>query len=352
MKRRSFLKVVGGAAGSYALGITSAWARESTVPLAGTLNGMPLRLLGRTGEKVSIAAFPGLALNHYPQDQCNAAIVKAVEAGVNYIDNAPAYGNGTCEERMGIALKGVNRDKLFLACKTKMRDAKGCREELERSLKRHGTDRFDLYQLHHLRRPEEVEQALGPGGAMETILQAKADGKVRFIGFSAHTTKAAVLALQKFDFDTVMFPINYVELFTIGFGREVLELAHEKGAGVLAIKAISRGTWPQGVERTRKWWYRCEEEQADLSRALHFSLSQRGVVAGFSSGWLDLFEKTVAGAKAFQPISEADVELLKQRALSAGTVFKAEEDAVAMGECPGAVYPDSPHEGCPGEAWV
>ncbi|MCB1128703.1 MAG: hypothetical protein KDM81_19565, partial [Verrucomicrobiae bacterium] len=192
----------------------------------------------------------------------------------------------------------------------------------------------------------------GPGGAMEAILKAREEGKLRWIGFSAHTTKAAVLALNRFPFDTVMFPINYVELFTIGFGREVLELAQEKGAAVVAIKAISRGTWPQGVEQTRKWWYRCEEEQGDLNRSLHFSLSQRGVVSGICSSWLDLFEKTVAGAKAFQPISAADVETLRERALNAGSVFKREEDAVAMGGCPGAVYPDSPHEGYPGETYV
>lgn len=345
MKRRSFLKVVGGAAGGYALGVTCAWARESTVPLVGERHGMPLRRLGRTGATVSIVGFPGLSMTRDPQETCNRALRQAIDAGVNYIDNAPAYGNGVCEERMGVALQGLNRDELFLACKTKRRDAEGCRQELERSLKRHKTDHFDLYQLHHLQFPEEVEQALGPGGAMETILKAREQGKIRFIGFSAHTTKAALMALERFDFDTVMFPINYVELFSFGFGKEVLEKAQQKGAAVLAIKAISAGAWPPGMRRTRRWWYRCEEQEEDLARALHFSLSQRGVVVAFCSAWFDLFEKTIAAAKRFKPISQEDVQRLQQRALQAHSLFKRYQDAVAAGAAFGPVWPDSPHEG-------
>lgn len=349
MKRRSFLKVVGGAAGGYALGVSSAWAREFTVPIAGVHRGMPRRLLGRTGEKISVIGFPGLAMIHGDLEEGNAAVKAAYEAGVNYFDVAPAYGNGKAEVRLGEALQQVDRDRIFLANKTKMRDAKGCELELNRSLDRLKTDRFDLYQLHHLRKPEEVEQALGPGGAMETILKAREAGKVRFIGFSAHTTKAALLALEKFPFDTVMFPINFVELFTIGFGREVLEAAHQKGAGVLAIKTMSAGAWPQGVERTRKWWYRTLETQADITLAIRFSLSQRGVVAGLSPAWLDLFQKSIAAGWKFQPIAATEVELLKQRAQHAQSVFQREEAMVALGGPTGPVYPDSPHEGCVGE---
>ncbi|MCP5519453.1 MAG: aldo/keto reductase [Verrucomicrobiales bacterium] len=348
MERRSFLKVLGSAAGGCAFGITSAWARESTVPLTDTVLGMPRRMLGRTGRQVSIIGFPGLAMTRDDQATCNRALQQAVDLGVNYVDNAPAYGNGVCEERMGVALQGVDRDGLFLACKTKMRDARGCREELERSLERHKTDHFDLYQLHHLRQPSEVEQALGPGGAMEAILKAREEGKLRWIGFSAHTTKAAVLALNRFPFDTVMFPINYVEMFTIGFGREVLETAQAKGAAVLAIKPMSAGTWPEGMERTRQWWYRTIEEQDDVNRAIRFSLSQRGVVTGFSPAWLDLVEKSIAAGKVFQPVSPEDIEILRERAHDAASVFKREEDQVAgFRPLRGPVYPDSPHEAAP-----
>ena len=130
-------------------------------------------------------------------------------------------------------MQGLQRSDYVLTCKTKARDQEGCRKELDRSLARLKTDYFDLYQLHHLVKPEDVKQALGPGGAMETILKAKADGKIRGIGFSAHTTKAALEAMRGFDFDTVMFPISFAEYYARGFGKEVLALAKDKGTAVL-----------------------------------------------------------------------------------------------------------------------
>ena len=180
MKRRSFLQAVGGAVGTGAVAGTpvSMQAADST-----KVNGMPRRLLGRTGQEVSVVGFPGLALTHHEQDECSAGLHKAFEQGINYFDVAPAYGkNGACEIRMGIGLQGLKRDDYFLACKTKMRDKAGAREELERSLGRLKTDYFDLYQMHCLKQPAEVEQALAPGGAMETILEAKREGKVKIVG--------------------------------------------------------------------------------------------------------------------------------------------------------------------------
>src|SRR5207302_7576249 len=146
------------------------------------------------------------------------------------------------------------RSQYFLACKTKKRDREGARLELERSLKRLKTDYLDLYQLHHLVQPSAVKQALGPDGAMETILKAREEGKIKYIGFSAHTTKGALEALNGFKFDTIMFPINFVEYYTRGFGKDVLAKANEQGAGVLAIKPLSWGTWPKEGTRNREWW--------------------------------------------------------------------------------------------------
>lgn len=167
------------------------------------------------------------------QSLYTAAVRNAFDRGLNYYDVAPAYENGRCETRMGVGLQDIQRDKYFLACKTKRRDKDGCREELEQSLKLLKTDYFDVYQLHHLVQPDDVKKALGPGGAMETILKAKEEGKIRAIGFSAHTTQAALEAMNGFDFDTVMFPINYVEYYSHGFGQDVLELAEKKNGGAL-----------------------------------------------------------------------------------------------------------------------
>ncbi|MGO8747253.1 MAG: aldo/keto reductase [Thermoguttaceae bacterium] len=349
MERRSFLKAVGGATGGLAVGVHCLLGAEGAAGEEERMAGLPRRVLGRTGQKLSVVAFPGLALIHCDQTQSTAGLRRALDRGVNYFDVAPAYGNGECETKMGIGLDGVQRGRYFLACKTKKRDRAGAREELERSLKLLKTDHFDLYQLHHLRRAEEVEQIMGPGGAIETFLEARKEGKVKYLGFSAHTTTAALLALKKFRFDSVMFPINFVEHLRYGFGKEVLELAHEQGAAVLAIKSLSRGAWPKGVQRTRNWWYRAMEEPQDVDMALRYTLSQPGVTAAFTPSFLDLFEKAVDAAHNLRPITPAEVERLREIAQSSEPMFQNEE-RVAL--CPHAphepVFPDSPHEGCCG----
>ncbi len=291
--------------------------------------GLPRRLLGRTGIKVSIVGFSGLALNRSTQEDCNKGVVRAFEKGINYYDVAPAYGES--EVRMGIALQQLKRSDYFLASKTKARDAKGAQAELDRSLQRLKTDYFDVYQLHHIQKPEQVKQALGPDGCMETILKAKEQGKIRFIGFSAHTTKGAMEALKGFKFDTVMFPINFVEYYTIGFGREVLAEAQKQGVPVLAIKPMSTGLWPKGVEQTRKYWYRSAEAREQVSLVMRWALSQPQVVSTFSPAFLDLIDKAIEAGNNFKPITEPETAQLQELAKSCSSMFKREEDAVAMG---------------------
>ncbi|MFA5189399.1 MAG: aldo/keto reductase [Verrucomicrobiia bacterium] len=344
MKRRSFLKVMGGVAGAAALGVRPELVSEAEAASAKT-GEMPKRALGRTGFKVSVVGFSGLGLMHYDQERCTAEVHKAFEKGLNYYDVAPAYDKGNCEIKMGIALQGLDRSRYILACKSKMRDKDGCREELERSLQRLKTDYFDLYQMHHLVKPEDVKTSLSPGGALETMLQAKKEGKIRAIGFSAHTTKAALAALRGFAFDTVMFPINYVEYYTRGFGKEVLALAKEKGAAVLSIKTINSGAWPKGAERTRKWWYRSLEQQDDINLAYRWTLSLPGVVAGFPPSWMDLQEKAIEAGIAWRPATEADAKKLEEMAKDCGSIFKREEDLVAFH----SPYPHHPHECCESE---
>lgn len=333
MERRLFLKGVGGVAGGVALPAGVLRGSETpeskpTSPSAET-HGLPRRPLGRTGVSISTVGFPGLALIHYDQKECNAGIHKAFDEGVNYFDVAPAYGNGQCETKMGIGLTGLDRSRYFLACKTKKRDRDESRKELEQSLRLLKTDYFDLYQMHHLVRPEEVKQALGPGGAIETFLKAKEQGKVRYLGFSAHTTKAALEALRGFAFDTVMFPINFVEYYLRDFGKEVLALAAERGAAVLAIKPMSRGAWPEGAPRTRKWWYRSVEEPREVSLAMRFTLSLPGVVSGIPPSFLDLLDKAIAAARSYQPPSEAELDELKRIAKDCTSIFQREESLVA-----------------------
>jgi len=340
MKRRSFLKAAGTVAGGYALGLDAALGADSQGAVE-KVNGMPRRVLGRTGQKISIVGFPGLCLVHYDQQRGTKGIHDAFERGLNYYDVAPAYGNGEAETKMGVGLQGIDRSKIFLSCKTKMRDKAGARQELERSLKRLKTDHFDLYQLHHICTTEQVEQAFGPDGAMETLLKAKEEGKVRWLARAG-----ALAALKGFDFDTVMFPFNFVENFKIGFSEPVLKLAGKKGAVGIAIKPLSMGAWPQGAERKRKWWYKTTEMQEEVDLAMRYTLSLPGVITGIPPSFLDLLDKAIIAAKAYKPIKKAELARLKATAESCISVFQREEERYARGEPAGPCYPDSPHECC------
>ena len=350
MKRRTFLKVAAGAAaGSYATTIERVLAESKPEPTIERVAGMPRRLLGRMGQRVSIVGFPGLALHAVEQEKCTASIQQAFAQGVNYYDVAPAYGNGVCETKLGIGLQGIDRSKIFLACKTKKSDRESVRQELENSLKSLKTDHFDLYQMHHLVTAPEVKQAFGPGGALEAFLKAKEEGKIKYIGFSAHTTKAALEAMKGYRYDTVMFPINFTEYLNRGFGKEVLERAKEQGAGVISIKPMSRGAWPKGVEQTRKWWYRSTEEQEDVTLSMRFAWSQPGVAAGIPPSFLDLLEKAIAAAKDDRPVTAADLTRLQELGAGGASLFTREEERAATASLHlHMAHPDHPHDGdCP-----
>jgi predicted aldo/keto reductase-like oxidoreductase len=338
MKRRTFLTGVGGAA---LAGASGTFAAEPQAAL-------PRRALGKTGRTLPVVGFPGLALKNGDQKAANDALRRAFDMGVDYIDVAPAYGkDGECEIKTGEALKGVPRDKYFLACKTQKDDAKEGRLELERSLKRLNTDHFDLYQLHCLQREDEVKQALGPGGVLEMILKAKEEGKIRHIGFSAHSTEAGLAALNGFDFDSCMFPINFVEWFKTGFGREVMERAQEKGVSVISIKPVSRGLWPKDEKKTYDWWYRPLEDLEEYRLAMNWTLSLEGMVTAVPTSYLDVFEHTVAAARAFKPIRADETAKLKDLAQTCVPIFKPgpgdEKRATARDD--GPRYPSRPTRG-------
>lgn len=333
MKRRPFLQAAGGALAASALGFSGVSAFAKSVPLAGKVNGVPYRVLGRTGEKVSIVGFPGLCLMHEDQPESDKYVKQGFESGINFYDVAPAYGrDGECEIKLGQSLTQLKRDDYFLACKTKMRDAKGAQEELDRSLKRLKTDHFDLYQMHHLRTTDEVKEAFGPGGCMEVFFKAQKEGKVRYLGFSAHTTKSALLAMENHKFDTVMFPINFIESYTFGFGEDVVDLADKQGAAVLAIKPMCGGLWPDGVEKTRNWWYRPLESQEDIDKAMCYSLNKPKVTVGIPPAFAELFVKAIETAKRFHTPTQAELDSLETMAKDSLNVFEERQKRYSMAE--------------------
>ena len=317
MKRRSFLKSATAAAAGVAVGFRPLFAAPSdpTRKLIRHASGMPRRVLGRTKQQISIVGYPGLALSKVPQPEADVALRAGFDAGINYFDVAPAYGDAEIKMGNAIAATKIPRDQFFLSCKTRQRTAAGVRSELERSLTRLKTDRFELYQLHVMSTAADVNQVFGPGGAMEELVKARDEGKVRWLGFSAHTKEAALDLLGRFKFDTVMYPVNFIEHFTNQFDPEVLALCRKNDAAVIAIKPISAGGWKPGEKRTRNnWWYRVLEEQSEIDQAVRFALSLDPVVTILPTSFLDLTEKSIVAAKNFRPASDADLDAMRELA--------------------------------------
>ena len=279
---------------------------------------IPKRILGKTGEKLSIIGFGGIMLNENPQEFANELVAKAFELGVNYYDIAPKYGNA--EDRLGPALKPY-RKNCFLACKTRQRDAVGAQKDLENSLKKLQTDHFDLYQLHEIETDSEVQKVFSKGGAIETMVKAKQAGKIKHIGFSAHSVKAALFAMNNFDFDTILFPLNFVSWSRGNFGPQVYAEAQKRGMGILALKAMALSTLHEKEELIFKnCWYRPVLDEEIMKLALKFTLS-KNVTAAIPPGDYTLFLKALAFINEIGPITEDETKKLLKIAENLNPVF-------------------------------
>lgn len=260
------------------------------------------RPYGNTGEELSIIGLGAIAVMNVEQQEANETVAWAIDHGVNYSDVAPSYGNA--QERLGPALKPY-RDQVFLACKTGKRDAAGSLDDLENSLRVLQTDRFDLYQHHGLTRPEEVEQVFAAGGAMETFIKAREQGKVRFLGFSAHDEQTAIMALERFPFDSVLFPFNAV-LMEHGFGGRIMDAAQQRGAARLGLKAIAWTTVKPGDERPYpNCWYHPQDDPARAGLLLRYALDLP-LTATLPPGDARLFKLCVELGSQYEPLTEAE----------------------------------------------
>jgi predicted aldo/keto reductase-like oxidoreductase len=304
MKRRKFIR--NSAMGTLAL----------TIPVIRSFGSnfspnyeIPKRVLGKTGEKLSIIGFGGIMLNDNPQDFANELVAKSYELGVNYYDVAPSYGNA--EERLGPALKPY-RKNCFLACKTGKRDAEGAQQELENSLRLMQTDHFDLYQLHALSSVEQVEQAFAPGGAMEVFEKAKKDGKVKYLGFSAHSVDAAMLAMKNYTFDSILFPINFACWNAGNFGPQVYAEAEKQGMGILALKAMALTRLKDGEQKFYKnVWYKPVLDEEIMKMALKYTLS-KNITAAVPPGKNTLYLKALEFMDGFGDISAEETAKLTE----------------------------------------
>lgn len=286
---------------------------------------MQYRELGRTGQRLSAIGFGGILVMGAPQSEGNRLVASAVERGVNYFDVAPSYGDGEAEEKLGPALE-PHRSRVFLACKTTRRDAAGAQAELDRSLQRMRTDHFDLYQLHGVTEMADVERVFAPGGAMETLLKAREQGKTRFVGFSAHSAQAAVELLRRFPFDSVLCPLNFASYLHGNFGPQIVEAAQRAGAGLLALKGMARTSLPEGTRREdRPWpkcWYEPISDEATASLALRFTLSLP-VTAAIPPGEVALWELALRVAQDPRPLSPEEERYVRDLAAQTEPLFRA-----------------------------
>lgn len=284
---------------------------------------LPQRPYGKQGVRLSIVGFGGIVVMNAQQDHANRTVAKAVERGVNYFDVAPSYGNS--EEHLGPALEPY-RKNCFLACKTGQRNAEAARAEFKKSLELLRTDYFDLYQLHAITDvAKDVDAAFGRGGVMEMLIEARKSGQIRHVGFSAHSIDAALTAMDRYDFDSVLLPVNFATFYEGNFGPTVLARAAEKGVSVLALKALARQKWPaDAAERKQypKCWYQPLTDPAEQELALRFTLSQ-GVTAAIPPGEESLFWRAVEIASDFRPISQEENGRLKAMAQKLDPLFRA-----------------------------
>ena len=271
-----------------------------------------------------MVGFGGIVvMNETPPDAARY-VAEAVDRGVNYFDVAPSYGNA--EERLGPALEPY-RKKVFLACKTEKRDGPGARASLEESLKKLRTDHFDLFQLHAVTTDEDLEAILAKGGALETFVKAREEGLVRYLGFSAHSEKAALTLLDAFKFDSVLYPVNWASWLGAGFGPAVAEAAAKKGVPMLALKALARRALAKDEARTQaKAWYVPVESYDEAALGLRFTLSRPGVVAALSPGHAELFRWACDAADKLTPLSPAEEAALAARAKTLEPVFPVRKD--------------------------
>lgn len=314
MKRRDFISKT--AVSASMLGLFP--ANLSSIGIDKLRGKIEKRTLGRTGEKLSFIGFGGIVVKDATTEQASARVKEAIDYGVNYFDVAPTYGNA--EEMLGPALEPYRRD-VFLACKTNKRTADDARRELEESLTKLRTDHFDLYQLHAVTRLEDVETIFSKNGAMKAFLKAREEGLVKYLGFSAHSVEAALALMDRFDFDTILFPFNYACWYNGNFGPQVLETAKQKQMGILALKAMAERPWHEDDQRNyEKAWYKPLDKEEDALKGLRFTLSHP-ITAAIPPGDENLFSMALRLSKDIRPMSADEVLEIKERAMQTDPLF-------------------------------
>lgn len=301
--RRDFLKTAALTGASLVVGVQGGHAAN--------LPQVPMRPFGTKPDQLSVIGFGGIVVMNADPADAARIVAESYEKGINYYDVAPGYGDA--EIKLGPALAPY-RKNCFLACKTAKRDRKEGEEEFLRSLDRLQTDYFDLYQLHAITEVDkDVDAVFAPGGVMEFLIEAKKQGRIRYLGFSAHSVEAAQAALDRYPFDSVLFPVNFAS-YEKDFGPQIIRLAQEKGAARLALKALAKRPWagkddPKKAE-WKKCWYEPVSDPREAELALRFTLNQP-VTAAIPPGDVRLYRLAIDLALGnLAPLSAAEQQSL------------------------------------------
>jgi aryl-alcohol dehydrogenase-like predicted oxidoreductase len=272
---------------------------------------MEKRHFGRTGHLSTVAIFGGAALGKVTQAQADATMERVIAAGVNHIDIAPSYGEA--ELRVGPWL-ARERKRFFLGCKTTERTQSGAATELRQSLKRLQVDSFDLYQMHAVKTLEELDAVTARGGALEAAIEAREQGLTKFIGITGHGLLAPSVyleALRRFDFDTVLFPINAKLFSHPDYRREsnaLLVECRRRDVGVMAIKSVTKGPWGERP-KTHTTWYEPFTDAAHIQPAVNFALSQ-DITGLCTVGDITVLPLFLDACERFTPMRQAEQEAL------------------------------------------
>jgi len=284
---------------------------------------METRRFGRTGHESTVAIFGAAAFWEIEQKEADRVMEMVIEAGVNHIDVAPSYGQA--EIRVGPWMK-TERGRFFLGCKTMERTKEGAWRELHESLERLQTDHFDLYQCHAVTTMEELDSLFVKGGAMEAMTQAREQGLTKFLGITGHGVDAPRIyleALRRFDFDSVLFPLNYAQLALPDFRKhaeELIRVCRAKDVGTMIIKSITKGPWGD-KQHTATTWYEPFDQMEEIQNAVNFVLSH-DVTGICTAGDTRLLPMVLKACENFTRTTEAEREAMIERGAQLEPLFK------------------------------
>ena len=265
---------------------------------------VPMRVLGRSGEKVSMVGLGGYHLGMQADEQESIRIIRtALDRGINFLDNCWDYNDGQSEVRMGKALRDGYRQKAFLMTKIDGRTRQAASQQLEESLRRLQTDHIDLLQFHEVIRDTDPDRIFAKGGGMEAVLDAKKQGKIRYIGFTGHKSPDIHLKMlntafaHKFTFDAVQMPLNVMDAHFDSFEKKVLPVLVEHKIGVLGMK-------PMGDKLILK------SKTATPIECLHYAMNLPTSVVITGCDSMDILHQALEAARTFKPMSSTEIASL------------------------------------------